>query len=432
MGSSVITEGYTLKNIQMMIIQSPKWNYPTQALGRVLRIKTHDNLITPENPIIKIQIYFLCAVPKEDTHGLLKHIETGEVLSYHEYVYLTALIKDINIKKIEKILHLSSIDCNLNSNRHNFISEEKLISRNNYYSLNPLVCYKNSNNLPIEYDTYLNYDSYYVEDYTEKLLNLLLKDKFIYFQSLYSDSLEEYKYNETIFNIQTNMELIYKNVNIYPYFYVNELGIGLTDINTNKDILKVQKPFIEYISELANKNINISKNMDIEQMVDFLKEIRIDNLVIEIVEQAIKRYYILGIKDIPNINTIIEIFSSSILTDNTDYYITLNKFKMYRNENWVIDDKNVTLYRLIFEKYKNFTEHYCCYSVLKNEYYLRKINSTSKRLFSTVDDDILYSIIQEIIKYDKEYMTTPTKNKKSKCDIVLKWYKNNNLVMNIL
>src|SRR5690606_18002625 len=99
-GSKVISEGFTLKNVQQVHILTPHWNYSEtdQTIARAYRAFSHDALIADGvDPIL--EIYQHVSVPETTSLNIdLKMYEISEQ-------------KDILIKKIERVIKESAFDC---------------------------------------------------------------------------------------------------------------------------------------------------------------------------------------------------------------------------------------------------------------------------------------------------------------------------------
>ena len=106
-GSKVISEGFSLFNVQVVNILTPHWNYSeiSQAIARGYRLGSHNNLsqmgIQPS-----FSIYQRVSIPNNETPSI--DLE----------MYKISEIKDINIKQIERVIKESAFDCPLNYERN--------------------------------------------------------------------------------------------------------------------------------------------------------------------------------------------------------------------------------------------------------------------------------------------------------------------------
>lgn len=123
-GSRVIGEGFSLKNIQDIHILTPHWNYSEtdQAIARGLRLFSHRDL---ENkgiiPIIKIYQYVAIPTGTRSSSSIL-----NDSIDYK--MYLISEDKDISIKSIERIIKESAFDCALNYKRNRIYNEDDMRS----------------------------------------------------------------------------------------------------------------------------------------------------------------------------------------------------------------------------------------------------------------------------------------------------------------
>lgn len=109
LGSHVVGEGTSLYAVRQLHILSPHWNNSVteQAIGRGLRTFAHQ-LLSPEERYIKI---FRHASIIEDTNKSLQN-------SIDMRMYKLSEDKDIAIKKVERAMKESAVDCNLNRKRN--------------------------------------------------------------------------------------------------------------------------------------------------------------------------------------------------------------------------------------------------------------------------------------------------------------------------
>lgn len=115
-GSSKISEGLSFKEVRYCYILTPFWNNTEteQAIGRVIRLDSHDRLPPEERTL---EIYRLAALPKPtDDNKKAKRVSVDN--SIDMIMYKRSEDKDIQIKAVEKILKSSAIDCILNKSRN--------------------------------------------------------------------------------------------------------------------------------------------------------------------------------------------------------------------------------------------------------------------------------------------------------------------------
>jgi hypothetical protein len=101
-GSKILTEGITLKNVQSIHISTPHWNYSelTQAVARGIRLESHKDLIDA-GIVPVVNVYQHVAIPM------------SKVPSLDLVMYELCEAKDISIKAIERLIKESAVDCAL-------------------------------------------------------------------------------------------------------------------------------------------------------------------------------------------------------------------------------------------------------------------------------------------------------------------------------
>jgi hypothetical protein len=107
-GSRKIAEGFTFKNIQVVDIHTPWFNYSetSQAIARGYRAGSHRDL--PRIPFPQVSIYQRVSIPSD-------RIESSSI---DLIMYTISENKDISIKSVERIMKESAWDCALTYNRN--------------------------------------------------------------------------------------------------------------------------------------------------------------------------------------------------------------------------------------------------------------------------------------------------------------------------
>jgi hypothetical protein len=113
MGSRKISEGFSLKNVQVEDIQTPWFNYSetSQAIARGIRVGSHNDLIK-RGQNVEIEIYQRVSLP---TNGPKDSIDL--------LMYEISEKKDISIKSVMRIIKEAAWDCALTYKR-NYIDGE--------------------------------------------------------------------------------------------------------------------------------------------------------------------------------------------------------------------------------------------------------------------------------------------------------------------
>lgn len=121
-GSPIISEGITLKNVRQVHILEPAWNMSrvNQIIGRAVRNFSHYDLPESER---NVQIYKYVSVyyPKEEKP--IVGIEDTEFKKYSKFFidrekYILSEEKDRSNKVVERILKEVSFDCEMSKNRN--------------------------------------------------------------------------------------------------------------------------------------------------------------------------------------------------------------------------------------------------------------------------------------------------------------------------
>jgi superfamily II DNA or RNA helicase len=202
-GSKVISEGFSLLNVQVVNILTPHWNYSeiAQAIARGYRLGSHNDLIK-KGIRPTFNIYQRVSLPMNNKHSI--DLE----------MYKISEIKDINIKQIERVIKESAFDCPLNYERNRIRNPESNGRRECEYmdcdykcDLEPSVLSEND----IDNSTYQLY-------YSQKD-NLIQEIKKIY----RSNFILSFEYLSNIDELQnyTDFELI----NSLNYMIINNIEI---------------------------------------------------------------------------------------------------------------------------------------------------------------------------------------------------------------
>jgi len=107
-GSKVISEGFTFKNVKQEFIFTPHWNYSetSQVIARGWRTGSHDDLLRRGDSDIQVSIYQYATI--------ITDIEASIDLT----MYKISENKDIYMKQIERVVKTSAFDCPLTIERN--------------------------------------------------------------------------------------------------------------------------------------------------------------------------------------------------------------------------------------------------------------------------------------------------------------------------
>lgn len=137
-GTKVISEGFSLKNVRHVHILTPHWNFSEtdQAIARAFRLFSHNALekIIPDI-VVKIYLYTVFMAEQEKLENV------DDFLSIDRYMYKFCEDKDISIKSVEHLLKQVSFDCRLTKER-NRLPPILDMSRNCEYQKCDYMCYE--------------------------------------------------------------------------------------------------------------------------------------------------------------------------------------------------------------------------------------------------------------------------------------------------
>jgi hypothetical protein len=195
-GSPVISEGITLKNVRQVHILEPAWNMSriNQIIGRAVRHHSHDSLSEDQR---NVEIYKYCSIYK--TSKSMYFIDKEK--------YILSEEKDRSNKVVERLLKQVAFDCNTNTT---------LITTTNNsadcdYTDCKYSCLIKPQNKEIDKFTYNMYINFF-EEFDIELIISLVKDMFKnYFIYNIPDIIARIKglqsmiSNQSIFNALKNM-----------------------------------------------------------------------------------------------------------------------------------------------------------------------------------------------------------------------------------
>lgn len=301
-GSTVVAEGVSFKNIQVEHILTPHWNYSEteQAIARGYRFGSHDALInagiTPE-----FKIYQYVSIPA---------VENGINISVDLRMYEMSENKDIKIKGITQLIKESAFDCPLNY-RRNHVTGYDLQRECNYTNCDYKCDDFNMSLLetkPILDES--SYRVYYTHDNVKKIIDSLqniYKTRFI----LGIDQIQELLPKNTFFDILTSLrQMINNNVIIHNKYGIesylreeNNIFFLVDSITPETNyfsnyynqipILNLEKSFVKIIDSIYDDELPLT----IERLFESETEGEIQNILellsIE-VKESILEYCILA------------------------------------------------------------------------------------------------------------------------------------------
>lgn len=315
-GSRLIGEGFSFKNIQLEYILSPWWNYSeiSQVIARGYRLGSfNDLLMAGETPILNITQ--CVSIPNNNKY---KSIDLT--------MYEISEDKDISIHHIIRILMRLAFDCSLTYYR-NHEQEVKDNSRECDYTYCDYTCYnsdmeKVKNGLDKDELDYSTYQLYYlnqkipgIRKILDKLFrdnnNLDMKSILDFFKNDPTSDYTEWEINNAIKKISDKKELNYHN---YSIAYSNT----------------VTKQIIFKLEQIFNKIFHI-------QLTDIVKQL--DYTEFEI------------------ITTLRHIINNSIIIKNK--YGFSSYLREEYNNYYLVDNLSVSndFFSSYYTKYPNITEY---------------------------------------------------------------------------
>lgn len=175
LGSAVISEGVTLKNVKHIHILTPHWNYAPieQAIARAIRMFSHSDL----QGSVRVNVHLYCSVGKSYSY------DANEDHFIDVKMYQTALKKDVSIKSVEHVVKKSAFDCYLTKDRNTYPAEYNDKRECEYKDCD----YKCDTKEPevIDYSTYnLYYTQKEVEDGVNRIKQIFRNHDFIFLKDL--------------------------------------------------------------------------------------------------------------------------------------------------------------------------------------------------------------------------------------------------------
>jgi superfamily II DNA or RNA helicase len=303
-GSPVISEGITLKNVNQVHILEPSWNMSriNQIIGRAIRHHSHDDL--PERKYV--EIYKYCSIYEN---------ETKDDSFIDKEKYILSEEKDRSNKEIERLLKTVAFDCNINKQEN----KGKDYTPECDYTKCKYTCAIKSNEDNFKdkytYNLYVNFFDHFDIEINTHLIKNLFKKYFIWTQDDIIDNLKSIEpmiSNESIF---TALKQLIDNKTLISdrydrsgyiiqkgnYFIFNSIDI---DINTSifSKILDFSKNTNEFtLSDYAEKTLDKSikkKEVDTKETKkkkDPIEQVTLSKADIKYNQNIIDNYKIYGL-----------------------------------------------------------------------------------------------------------------------------------------
>ena len=266
-GSPVISEGITLKNVRQVHILEPAWNMSriNQIIGRAVRHHSHD--VLPEDQR-NVEIYKYCSVFKTDKQ--LYFIDKEK--------YILAEEKDRSNKVLERLLKQVAFDCNINTKNIQGTSGSAECD----YTDCKYTCLVKPTNRPLDKYTYNMYINFFDEFDIEFIMSFI-KDMFkTYFIYNLTDIINRIKDVEPMISVESifnALKQMIDNKNILLDQYDREgfliekgdyIIFNPIDIDINSSIYAKTLDFTinsneytlnEYVKSKFNTNIEIQQEI---------------------------------------------------------------------------------------------------------------------------------------------------------------------------
>ena len=266
-GSRVIGEGISLKNVRNINILTPHWNYSEtdQAIARGIRAGSHRVLIEKGlNPIV--EIFQRVSIPNDKS-----------IMSIDLFMYQKSEVKDISIKSMERLLKESAFDCQLNYDRNISIYENM---RECEYMNCDYKC-QGIKNIDIKNEDLSTYNLYYIDKVRDEIIqkiSLIFKDVFTIELTDIQNILPEYTLFEIITALKTMINESYIIKNKYGFSsYIrenNDIYFLIDSLSAKSNIfseyyikypcIKVEKDFSSILQELTHKSFPTILNTLVE------------------------------------------------------------------------------------------------------------------------------------------------------------------------
>lgn len=270
LGSNIISEGYTFKNIEIIHIQTPSWNYSetSQIIARGYRAGSHDDLIKSRNGIPPtVDVYLHASIPQIGSKNKINN-------SIDINMYEISAEKWRKAKLIETIAKKAAIDCSLTQERNlNNSSVE-------------YVCDGNIDlNSPEDYSTFILYYSKEIKhEIYENIMDLFRYKNIFTLDEIY-ESIQNTIVHPIIYDIKSsiflileilnsiivNNEIIYNNIGIGSFLrYENDTYFTVNSMFTGNNIL--MSFYSKLISSYKYNTVNNwLDNEETQQLIDTIQ-----------------------------------------------------------------------------------------------------------------------------------------------------------------
>jgi len=213
-GSRVISEGFSLKNIQEEHILTPHWNYSetAQAIARGLRLGSHNDLIKAGvTPVVKVYQH-VSLIYRNGEEGFDEYkLSHDDMMSIDLKMYEVSENKDISIKRVERIMKEAAFDCSLNYKRNlitGYDGERECDYTDCNYScdgIDPSLLTRDLDKRELDYSTY---QLYYSKPFIEEIKTIFVDT----FQLDLKDIVSQFPENSLFDIVSSLRDMINKSV----------------------------------------------------------------------------------------------------------------------------------------------------------------------------------------------------------------------------
>lgn len=298
-GSPVLSEGITLKNIRQVHILEPSWNMSriNQIVGRAIRNHSHDDLEPDKR---NVEIYKYCSVktelePIQDLKGEYPILsQASRFIDVQKYIL--AEEKDRSNKVVERMLKQIAFDCEINEPLQPTTGEG---SADCDYTKCEYKCLiqkpKDLEIKNLDKSTYNMYIEFFDKFDIEYITNVIKKLYKIYFVWRLDDIIEKIKEREP----SISNESIYTALS----FLVDNKSIILDNYNRDGFIIQKGDYFIfnpvdkDINSSLYSKMLDFNVDLNKYNLTEFSKIKNIGVEIKEVIKEKRKKSFVSEISD---------------------------------------------------------------------------------------------------------------------------------------
>jgi hypothetical protein len=271
-GSRVISEGYTFKNVDREFIMTPHWNYSEteQVIARGWRLGSHNDKIKRGDQNIHVEIYQHVSLPQDGT------------MSIDLTMYELSEKKDLVMKQLEFVIKKQAFDCPLMIKRNQLRGYDG--ERDCEYKPCVYTCDGTIGNVLDE----ITYNIYYPNiEYVEKILNQHMRSHFFLSLTDLMSMAPKLNWPEVFQSLQKIITSNHIFINRYGernFLRMNANSVFLVDNGT----IPFNEPYLDYYS----KYLFIQNGDSFEKIVDDIYNDTIPDMISALFQQPEKFFTI--------------------------------------------------------------------------------------------------------------------------------------------